>query len=107
MTLAEPFATAVTTPEALTVTTFTSDDDHVNDTPVNALPLLSLALAVNWVVSPKETRVSALGLTRMAGVSAPGSVVSSPQAQTTEHAATNATIFTRYRFMLSLIGFHG
>jgi predicted flap endonuclease-1-like 5' DNA nuclease len=63
VTSAVPFPTAVTSPAELTAAQFSSDDDHVKETPVMALPLASRAVAVSWAVSPNETSVPDAGVT--------------------------------------------
>ena len=62
-TYASPSATAVTTPEPSTVATATSVDVHVKGTSGTAVPCASRAVAVSTVVSPRDVRVSAAGVT--------------------------------------------
>src|SRR5438034_87973 len=52
--LAEPAATAVTTPDVETVAMLGLSDDHETERPVSTLPLASRATAVACVVWPGE-----------------------------------------------------
>jgi len=61
--MADPTATAVTSPEELTDTEFSSDDNHVNVLPEIVVPLASLALALSCNVSPIDFSVAPLGVT--------------------------------------------
>ena len=96
--VADPFAMAVTRPEALTVAMFASDDDQVNVLPEIAVPFASCALGVSWTVSPSETSVAVLGVTATEATvgdpacCCPGPVDSSPpQAQTVRPISNPAT----------------
>ena len=87
--VSDPFATAVTRPDELTVAMLASDEDQVNVLSEIVFPLASRALAVSWTVSPRETSVAVLCVTATeatvcaAGCCPPGPVVisSPPQAQ--------------------------
>jgi hypothetical protein len=52
--VAVPLDTAVTVPEAFTVTTSSFDDDHVNVLPGTVLPPEFLAVGCNCTVAPRE-----------------------------------------------------
>jgi hypothetical protein len=82
--MADPFATADTSPPVLTVAIFPSDDDKVNVLPEIVFPLASRALAVSCTVSPREESMGFSGVTTTeATAGGPFSVgVSLPQART-------------------------
>ena len=50
--VAVPLATAVTSPEALTVDDDDDEDDQVKEVPEMVVPFAVLALALSWAVSP-------------------------------------------------------
>src|SRR5579885_2845125 len=59
--VAVPGETAVATPDALTVAMCSSDDDHVNDTPVTGLPFASATDATYGRVSPSDVVIAVFG----------------------------------------------
>ncbi len=61
--LASPTASGVTSPEALTVATDSSEDDQVKVLPDIVFPLASRAVALSWTCSPREVRVLEAGVT--------------------------------------------
>src|SRR5439155_17407950 len=86
-----PFATAVTTPVALTLATAGAEDCQVNGVPAIACPLASCAIAASGRVWPSATKVSAAGVTTTAAT--PGAAgwvgaCSPPQAATTSPTTT-------------------
>ena len=59
--VADPLATAVTSPADETVAIVTSEDDHVTVAPDIAVPLASFAVALSVAVSPTDAKVLVLG----------------------------------------------
>jgi hypothetical protein len=58
----DPFATAVTRPEELTVATAASDEDHVTAWPIIAVPPASLTVGTTVTVSPTDVNVWVVGV---------------------------------------------
>jgi hypothetical protein len=83
VTVADPTAIAVTSPEELTATVFSSDDDHVNVLPEIVVPITSWALALSCNVAPIDSSVAPLGVTTTETTVGGGCmpVGSSPQAE--------------------------
>jgi hypothetical protein len=59
----DPFATAVTSPDELTIARLSSDDDQVNVLPEIVSPFASSAVAASWTVSPRDPSVAEAGVT--------------------------------------------
>ena len=63
MTVADPFAAAVTSPADETVAIVLSEDDHVTVAPGIAVPAASFTVALSVTVSPTDDKVFVLGET--------------------------------------------
>lgn len=63
VTVAEPLATAVTSPDALAVATPEADEVQVNVVPAIVLPFASLPVAVSCCVAPMAVSVTGVGVT--------------------------------------------
>jgi hypothetical protein len=87
--VADPFASAVTRPDELTVAMLSSDDDQANILPTIVLSSASHALAVSCTVSPNETRVSLAGVTSTVAASWSTVIEAEPETDAAE-AATEA-----------------
>jgi hypothetical protein len=74
-----PFPSAVTSPDADTVTIAGWDEDHEKDRSGTVLPFALRALAVSWVVAPSASRLVALGETATESTASQGSDGSEPQ----------------------------
>ena len=59
--VADPSATAVTSPADETVATVTSEDDHVTVAPDIAVPLASFTVTLSVTVSPNDVKVFVVG----------------------------------------------
>ena len=95
MIVAEPSATAVTSPADDTVATAAADVAHVTVAPLIVAPFWSLTVAVSFLVSPKEAKLRLVDESMIDVATGVGSVglPSPPQLAKSSEDKLHATIF--------------